>query len=288
MVKLHDEDIRTREVLAWKGLHVFHMSLSSCSQKVRVYMNLKGLQWESHPVNLMANEQLSDYFLGINPRGLVPVLIDDGEVHIESNDILLHLEHKFPEPSLMPAGREQELRDKLTFEDDLHMDLRRLSFRFLFAPPGPPKSVDDLEKFEAGGSGTVEGKQDASKAREIAFWRDYMKNDGIPDDDVRKAAATFKTAFDVLDEQLAATPYLMGDAISILDIAWIIYVQRLAAAGYPIARLHPHVAAWFDKQAARPEVASEITFPADVASVLGERQKAIAEAGKTLDQVCFS
>ena len=96
MVKLADEDIKTREVLDWKGLHVCHMSLSSCSQKLRIYLALKGLTWESHEIDLMHNENLSDWFLGINPRGLVPVLVDDGDVHIESNDIIAYLEKKFP------------------------------------------------------------------------------------------------------------------------------------------------------------------------------------------------
>jgi glutathione S-transferase len=34
--------------------------------------------------------------MGINPRGLVPCLVHDGEVHIESNDIILYLERAFP------------------------------------------------------------------------------------------------------------------------------------------------------------------------------------------------
>ena len=53
MVKLADEDIKTREVMDWQGLHVFHMPLSSCSQKLRIFLALKGLEWESHEINLM-------------------------------------------------------------------------------------------------------------------------------------------------------------------------------------------------------------------------------------------
>lgn len=92
MVKLADSDITTREVLDWKGLHVFHFPFSSCSQKLRIFLSLKGAEWESHPIDLMTNENLSEWFLGINPRGLVPVLVHDGAVHIESNDILTYLE----------------------------------------------------------------------------------------------------------------------------------------------------------------------------------------------------
>ena len=63
MVKLADGDIKTREVLDWKGLHVLHMSLSSCSQKLRIFLALKGLDWESHEIDLMHNENLSERFL---------------------------------------------------------------------------------------------------------------------------------------------------------------------------------------------------------------------------------
>ena len=92
MVQLLDSDIRTREVLDWKGVHVLHFMGSSCSQKLRVFLNLKGIPWESHHVDLMANENFRPWFLGINPRGLVPVLVHDGAVHIESNDIVAYLD----------------------------------------------------------------------------------------------------------------------------------------------------------------------------------------------------
>ena len=82
---------------------------------------------------------MQPWFLGINPRGLVPVLVHDGAVHIESNDIIQYLEQKFPTPRLIPAGHETEVAALLKHEDDLHLDLRTLSFRFVFAPPGPPK-----------------------------------------------------------------------------------------------------------------------------------------------------
>jgi hypothetical protein len=43
MVQLIDSDIRTREVLAWRGLNIFHGRMSSCSQKLRIFLNLKGM-----------------------------------------------------------------------------------------------------------------------------------------------------------------------------------------------------------------------------------------------------
>jgi glutathione S-transferase len=99
MVQLLDGDIKTREVLNWKGVHLIHYITSSCSQKVRIFLNLKGIKWESHTIDLLASENVEPWFLGINPRGLVPVLVHDGAIHIESNDIIEYLEKTFPEPS---------------------------------------------------------------------------------------------------------------------------------------------------------------------------------------------
>ena len=127
MVQLVDGDIKTREVLGWKGVHVLHFMGSSCSQKLRVFLNLKNIPWQSHPIDLMGNENFQPWFLGINPRGLVPVLVHDGAVHIESNDIIQYLEQKFPSPRLIPAGHENEVATLLKHEDDLHLDLRTLS-----------------------------------------------------------------------------------------------------------------------------------------------------------------
>jgi glutathione S-transferase len=127
VVQLVDADIKTRGVLEWKGIHVFHFFLSVCSQKLRIFLNLKGVPWRSHPVDLFRNENLSDWFLGINPRGLVPVLVHDGVVHIESNDIITYLEKTFPQPRLIPAGHENEVAGLLHHEDELHSEIARRS-----------------------------------------------------------------------------------------------------------------------------------------------------------------
>ena len=274
MVQLVDSDIKTREVLTWKGVHVLHFIGSSCSQKLRIFLNLKGIPWQSHPIDLPGNENFRPWFLGINPRGLVPVLVHDGAVHIESNDIIQYLEKKFPSPQLIPQGHENEVAALLTHEDDLHLDLRTLSFRFVFAPPGPPKPAEALASYAANGTGTVQGAKDRDKEIQIEFWQRAAK-EGFTDERARASAQKFRAEFDALDRRLAKSPYLMGENLSVLDIAWFIYAFRLSLAGYPFARLHPHVAAWEEKLRARPELAKEI---------VGTRKPATA-VSKTLEQV---
>jgi glutathione S-transferase len=282
MVQLVDSDIKTREVLGWKGVHVLHFMGSSCSQKLRVFLNLKGIEWQSHPVDLPHYENMQPWFLGINPRGLVPVLVHDGAVHIESNDIIQYLEQKFPTQRLIPAGHENEVASLLHHEDDLHLDLRTLSFRFVFAPPGPPKPAAALESYIANGAGTVQGAVDREKQVQIEFWQRAAK-EGFTDERARTSALRFRAEFDALEKRLAKQPYLMGDELSVLDIAWLIYAHRLSLGGYPFARLHPHVHTWAERLRAMPEFAKEIGQLRHSPQQLEAVQR--AQVGKTLEAV---
>jgi len=284
MVQLVDSDIKTREVLDWQGLHVLHFIGSSCFQKLRIFLNLKGIAWVSHHIDLPADENLQPWFLGINPRGLVPVLVHDGAVHIESNDILTYLEKKFPTPRLIPAGHENDVAALLKHEDDLHFDLRTLSFRFVFATPGPPKSAEALQSYAAHGSGTVQGAVDHEKRIQIEYWERAGK-EGFPDERVRASARKFRTEFDAMDKELAQQPYLLGEQLSVLHIGWLIYAHRLSLAGYPFKRLHPRVFAWKERLGSRPEFAKEVGPVGDSEEQVEAARRAQEQAGGTLEAV---
>ncbi len=271
-------------MLDWKGVHVLHFMGSSCSQKLRIFLNLKAIPWESHPIDLPSNENFRPWFLGINPRGLVPVLVHDGTVHIESNDIITYLEKTFPTPKLIPAGHENEVSALLKHEDELHLDLRTLSFRFVFAPPGPPKPAEALASYAANGSGTVQGLADRDKEIQIEYWQRAAR-EGFTDAHARASAQKFRAEFDALDKQLARQPYLMGEALSVLDIAWLIYAHRLSLAGYPFERLHPNVFAWKERLSASPEFAKEIALVRGSQEQLEATRRAQEAAGKTLEAV---
>jgi glutathione S-transferase len=284
MVQLVDSDVKTREVLQWRGVHVLHASLSVCSQKLRIFLNLKDIAWQSHLIDLFKNENMSAWFLGINPRGLVPVLVHDGVVHIESNDIITYLEETFPKPELIPAPYKNEVAKLLKHEDELHLDIRSLSFRFVFAPPKPPKSPELLGMYTSAGSGTVQGKPDGEIAKQIDFWS-RLGRDGISDKDARVSALKFRHAFDDLERRLANQPYLLGDTLTVLDIAWFIYADRLSLAAYPFSRLHPRVVDWFAKLSQRPEFAREIELPPHIGERFAATRREHARLGKSLEMV---
>jgi len=284
MVQLVDSDIQTREVLDWKGLHLLHHPMAACSKKARIYLNVKGIEWTSHIVDIRSAENYGERFLGINPRGLIPVLVDDGAVHIESNDILMYLEQKFPEPRLVPAGGEAEMATLLEYENSLHFDLRTLVFRFFFPGPTPSKSPEALKQYNQNGSGTVQGQQDLEKAVQVDFW-ETVTREGIPDEAARRSALKFRAAFSQFEDQLGKTRYLHGDTLTMLDIAWFIYADRLSLAGYPLSRLHPCVGKWFDQLSERPEFSKEVANPDEFKAMIAQARSEQEKAGKTLSQI---
>jgi maleylpyruvate isomerase len=76
---------------------------SSASYRVRIALNLKGLQAEHLPHHLRRGEQREAAYLALNPQGLVPTLEDDaGAVITQSLAIIEWLEETHPEPPLLP------------------------------------------------------------------------------------------------------------------------------------------------------------------------------------------
>jgi len=42
-MKLDITDIKTKEVLSWEGIHLLHFKGSACSQKLRIFLNIKNI-----------------------------------------------------------------------------------------------------------------------------------------------------------------------------------------------------------------------------------------------------
>lgn len=76
----------------------------ACSFVPHSMLELFGVEFEPHSVKLHKNEQRSPEYLAINPRGQVPVLVDDGQVITQIVAILLHLDAKLPEAGILPAS----------------------------------------------------------------------------------------------------------------------------------------------------------------------------------------
>lgn len=76
----------------------------ACSFVPHAMLELAGAEFEPTMVKLHKGEQRSAEYLALNPRGQVPVLVDDGEVITQIVAILLHLDAKFPQAGILPAS----------------------------------------------------------------------------------------------------------------------------------------------------------------------------------------
>lgn len=75
---------------------------SSAAYRVRIALNLKGVDYESRQVNLLDGAQKSDDYRALNPQGFVPCLEIDGHRLTQSLAIMVYLDQRFPDPMLMP------------------------------------------------------------------------------------------------------------------------------------------------------------------------------------------
>lgn len=84
---------------------------SSATYRVRIALELKGLEYDYEPVNLLKGEQRSSVHLTRNPQGLVPALeTEEGAILTQSAAIIEYLEERYPDTPLLPADAEGRAR----------------------------------------------------------------------------------------------------------------------------------------------------------------------------------
>ena len=83
---------------------------SSASFRVRIALNLKGLDWEPAVIWLPDGEQQRDPYLAVNAQGLVPTLVE-GDLRLnQSLAIIEYLDETRPGPRLIPGDPEARAR----------------------------------------------------------------------------------------------------------------------------------------------------------------------------------
>ena len=87
-------------------MKLYNYFRSSAAYRVRIALNLKGLEWEHVGVHLLKREHRDEKYLALNPAGLVPTLVaDDGAVLTQSLAIVEYLDEvKADSTPLLPAN----------------------------------------------------------------------------------------------------------------------------------------------------------------------------------------
>lgn len=87
---------------------LYDFAQSSSAYRVRIALNLKGVDYTAVPVALDKGEQHDPDFRRVNPQGLVPVYSDENLLLSQSLAIIEYLDERYPEPPLLP----QDLNDR--------------------------------------------------------------------------------------------------------------------------------------------------------------------------------
>ena len=217
-------------------LTLHHAPTSVCSQKVRVGLALMGLRYDSVLLNLGAGDQFRPAYLALNPDAVVPTLVDDGLVVVESSLILEYLDREHNGGRLMPTDRAGRARAQhwLLRCLAIHAAINTLSFGTAYRVPIlASKTPEEIDAMTAQLPDPVMGGKR----------RDLIVN-GIASLYVGQALLHLKRMLDDLQAQLT-DDWLGGDAPGITDVALVAYVDRLDRLGFDgLWANHLAVAPW--------------------------------------------
>jgi len=96
---------------------------SSASYRVRIALNLKGVDYQSVPTDLLAASHKAADYVARNPQGFVPMLSIDGHDLTQSLAIIDYLDANYPDPPMVssdPATRAKTLAQALVIAADIH------------------------------------------------------------------------------------------------------------------------------------------------------------------------
>ena len=192
---------------------------SSASRRVRLCLEEKGLAYEGHVVDMANMEHHSPEYLKINPLGVIPTMIHDGQPLHESGTICEYLDETFPDPPLRPDAPYQraEMRNWIRHVDALIGNLIIFNWRHHLQKTASQWTDAELaDKL----------KNIPSKERQEAWLRVARK----PYTEEERDAARTRLVTQLLDkmeEALKPSGWMIGKAYSIADIAAVPFVKRL-------------------------------------------------------------
>lgn len=222
-----------------KGLHLWHGGLSNCSQRCRIALSELGLEYNGTIVNLQAAEHATEAFHQINPNGVVPVLVHDGTVIVNSVDIIAYLDENFGNGVLRPAHLEEEISKSLERCDKSQLALKYCTFEFLFKH-GPRASDATFQQLMAGLHS--EWLREFHKEYRAGFSRERIHNMvGRAHEDFLYCEQAFQDGRE----------FMAGDTFSLADIGWMPNFHRFDLLRWPLEN-YPKSYAWFQRASKRP------------------------------------
>ena len=238
------------------AVELYHFWSSVCSVRCRMALEEKGVVWTSRYVDLFNFDQMKPAYLAINPGGVVPTLVHNGQPVRESTIIDEYIDAAFDGPQLVPsdpllAARMREFIRKC--EDGFGGIVKLTAVKYL------------LPKLRNRWSDEVLAEQ--AKRRPIKFYQDIHSRalrGKIGEAELADARAEIESILDALETALDPGPWVIGEAYTLADITVAPYMFRLAAIGadqfWSRAR-RPKINAWYERISRRPAFVTAVSWP---------------------------
>ena len=225
-------------------LELYNTPHSTCSQKVRICLAEKNLEWTDQQVNLATKEHHSPKYLKINPNGVVLTFIHNGTIITDPSVICEYIDEVFPEPALTPAEPAQKaaMRAWLRFIEEVPtVAVRVPSFNMAFLPRFEGLSKDEFHIQKA----------DIRPLRKQFYCR--MGLDGFDNEDFAAALEQIHNTAKRMDKALSAGPWLLGAQYTLADIILAPLLDRMADLGFTDLWNNdfPSVTGWFQRMQER-------------------------------------
>ena len=219
-------------------IELYHNDMSVCAQKVRFALAEKKLKWEGHHLNLRAGDQQRPAYLKLNPNAVVPTLVDNGAVIIESTMINEYLDDAYPEISLRPADAVSRARMRLwtkQLDDSVHAATSVVSSAIAFRYQKLASGMEALEEFH---------RKMPDPVKRERSWENITK--GVESRFFPEAIKRFEKLLGDLESALSEHPWLAGKEFSLADIGYAPYATRLVHLQLQFLwDKRPHVAGWY-------------------------------------------
>ncbi|MGE5303580.1 MAG: glutathione S-transferase family protein [Alphaproteobacteria bacterium] len=221
-------------------IELYHNDMSVCAQKVRFALAEKKLAWETRHMNLRAGDQQKPEYLKLNPNAVVPTLVDNGTVIIESTVICEYLDDAYPEPPLRLADAAGRARMRLwtkQLDEGVHAATSVVSTAIAFRYQKLARGIEVLEEFH---------KKMPDPVKREKSWENITK--GVQSRFFADAVKRFDKLLADMEESLGRGRWLAGNEFSLADIGYAPYITRLDHLQLQFLwDKRPHIPAWYDR-----------------------------------------
>jgi len=232
--------------MAQPDLTLYHSWVSSASRKVRFCLAEKGLAYKPVKINLSKFEHHSDWYKKLNPSGVVPALMIDGQPMVESNFINEYLDDRFPDPPLRPTDPYllYDMRLWSKYIDDICLPaIQKHNWMMNYHPMAREWTDAQLEERLAA---------IPTENRRQVWYR--MARDPYTADELEAALDVLRDMAERIETRVATGGWIVGDAFGLADINAAPYAKRLEELSPddldPARR--PHAARWWAQVTSRP------------------------------------